>query len=87
MDRIAARTYNLGSGTGYSNGEVIDTVRVVTGRQFPVIQAGRRAGDPARLVADASRIREELGWEPAVPQLREMVRTAWQWRVAHPHGY
>jgi UDP-glucose 4-epimerase len=87
MDRIEARTYNLGSGAGYSNREVIETVRAVTGRPFPVIQAGRRAGDPARLVADARRIREELGWKPARPELRDMVQTAWQWRLAHPHGY
>jgi UDP-glucose 4-epimerase len=87
MDRIEARTYNLGSGAGYSNLEVIEAVREVTGRSFPVIHAGRRPGDPARLVADASRIRGELGWEPALPELRSMVQTAWQWRQQHPQGY
>jgi UDP-glucose 4-epimerase len=87
MDRIEARAYNLGSGAGYSNLEVIETVREVTGRQFPVIHADRRPGDPARLVADASRIHGELGWEPALPELRTMVKTAWQWRLHHPHGY
>jgi UDP-glucose 4-epimerase len=39
------------------------------------------------LVADASRIRRELGWQPALPDLRTMVKTAWQWRSQHPHGY
>jgi UDP-glucose 4-epimerase len=87
MDRVEARTYNLGSGAGNSNLEVIETVREVTGRQFPVIHAERRPGDPARLVADASRIRRELGWQPALPDLRTMVKTAWQWRSQHPHGY
>jgi UDP-glucose 4-epimerase len=87
MDRIEARTYNLGSGAGYSNLEVIETVKAVTGRQFPVIHADRRPGDPARLVADASRIGGELGWDPALPELRSMVQTAWQWRLQHPHGY
>ncbi len=66
---------------------MIETVREVTGRQFPVINADRRPGDPARLVADASRIHRELGWEPALPELRTMVQTAWQWRLQHPHGY
>ncbi len=87
MDRIEARAYNLGSGEGYSNLQVIRAVQEVTGRSFAVRNAARRPGDPARLVADATRIRRELGWQPAVPSLHEMVETAWCWRFQHPKGY
>jgi UDP-glucose 4-epimerase len=51
------------------------------------VAADRRPGDPARLVADSSLVRRELGWKPAFPGLRDMVRTAWQWRQRHPEGY
>jgi UDP-glucose 4-epimerase len=47
----------------------------------------RRAGDPPVLVADASRARAVLGWEPAHPDLEEIVASAWTWRRAHPGGY
>jgi UDP-glucose 4-epimerase len=87
MPRFGARAFNLGNNTGYSNWEVIRAVKEVTGRDFPVREAARRPGDPATLVADATRIREELGWQPAFPDLRHMVETAWQWRSNHPGGY
>lgn len=87
MDRLGARAYNLGNNQGYSNLDVIRTVKEVTGRDFPVRNTDRRPGDPARLVAEASRIRNELGWQPAFPDLRHMVETAWQWRSNHPGGY
>ena len=79
--------YNLGTSHGYSNRQVIETVRQVTGRDIPVVDAPRRPGDPARLVASDRRIREELGWQPRYPDLPEMVETAWKWRLAHPNGY
>lgn len=87
MDRVGARAYNLGTGRGHSNREVIQTVKDVTGLDFAVRVGARRSGDPATLVADASRIGRELGWTPRVSRLREMVETAWAWRVAHPRGY
>jgi UDP-glucose 4-epimerase len=87
MERLGARAYNLGNGEGYSNWDVICAVKEVTGRDFPVRKAARRPGDPAKLVADASRVREELGWQPAFPDLRHMVETAWQWKANHPGGY
>jgi hypothetical protein len=77
----------MGNGTGYSNRQVIETVRQVTGRAIPVLPADRRPGDPARLVAGAERIREELGWVPRYPDLATMVQTAWRWRRHHPEGY
>lgn len=71
--------YNLGNGSGFSVQQVIDTVREVSGRPVPVRDSPRRAGDPARLVADASLIRERLGWQPKFPDLKSIVTHAWQW--------
>jgi UDP-glucose 4-epimerase len=71
------RVYNLGNGRGFSNREVIDVVRQVTGREVPVEVAARRAGDPAVLVASAERARAELGWVPARPKLADIVTDAW----------
>lgn len=71
--------YNLGNGEGYSIREVIDTARQVTGRDINVVMAERRPGDPAVLVADATRAREELGWEPRYAELATIVAHAWAW--------
>lgn len=87
VDHLQARAYNLGNGAGYSNQEVIETVRQVTGRAIRVLPAERRSGDPARLVASSDQIRHELGWEPQYPDLATMVETAWHWRQRHPRGY
>jgi UDP-glucose 4-epimerase len=87
MPRLGARAYNLGNNAGYSNWDVIRAVKEVTGRDFPVREDARRPGDPARLVADSSRIRNELSWKTAFPDLRTMVETAWKWREYHPGGY
>ncbi|MGW8256656.1 MAG: UDP-glucose 4-epimerase GalE [Thermoguttaceae bacterium] len=87
MDQLGARVYNLGTSEGNSNLEVIRTVKQVTGRDFPVRNADRRPGDPPRLVAQATRIRQELGWQPAYPELHTMVETAWKWKISHPGGY
>src|SRR3712207_5229961 len=56
------RIYNLGSGTGFSVQQMVDAVREVTGHPLPVVVGGRRAGDPARLVASSARIHDDLGW-------------------------
>jgi UDP-glucose 4-epimerase len=78
---------NLGNGTGYSVLEVIETARRVTGRDVPFEKTARREGDPPRLVADARRARSVLGWAPKRPSLEDVVRSAWEWRQSHPHGY
>ena len=74
-----SRAYNLGNGMGFSVREVIETARMVTGRDFPVVLGARRAGDPPRLVGDASRAKIELGWNPAHVGLPIIVETAWRW--------
>jgi UDP-glucose 4-epimerase len=69
--------YNLGNGDGYSNKQVIETAREVTGRPIPVKLAPRRPGDPAATVAASDKARRELGWEPARPALRDIIADAW----------
>jgi len=78
---------NLGSETGHSVREVIETVREVSGRNFKVVETDRRPGDPPILTANAARARSELGWKIEKPDLAEMVSTAWQWHTSHPDGY
>lgn len=87
IDELGARAYNIGAGTGYTNRQVVEAVREVTGHPIPVVDAPRRIGDPAVLVASADRIREELGWERRFNDLRSMVQSAWDWRLGHPQGY
>jgi UDP-glucose 4-epimerase len=67
--------------------EVIETAREITGHDIPAETTPRRPGDPARLVADSSKIRAELGWEPKYPDLRQIVETAWSWHSRCPDGY
>jgi UDP-glucose 4-epimerase len=71
------RLYNLGNGTGFSNREVIDAVRAVTGHPIPVEMAPRRPGDPAVLVASSAKARAELGWSPNRASLAEIITDAW----------
>lgn len=90
LDNIRAgehRIYNLGNGMGFSVREVIETARKVTGRPINAVEAPRRAGDPPILVASSQKIRHELGWLPAKPDLATMIADAWEWLQAHPHGY
>ncbi len=87
LDAAAELAYNLGNGQGYSVRQVIDTVREVSGKDFKVVEAPRRPGDPAVLTSDATKARAELGWVTRKPQLREMVATAWAWHREHPNGY
>ncbi|HEY0637744.1 MAG TPA: UDP-glucose 4-epimerase GalE [Pseudonocardiaceae bacterium] len=72
------RIYNLGSGTGFSVREVIDTCRRVTGHAIPAVEAPRRAGDPATLVAANRLARTELGWTPKRTDLSTIVSDAWE---------
>jgi UDP-arabinose 4-epimerase len=73
--------YNLGTGNGFSVREVIRTARVVTGRSIAVKEGPRRPGDPSRLVADATRAKNELGWKPRYGDLDQIITTAWNWMV------
>lgn len=81
------RFYNLGIGRGYSVKEIIDSVRRVTGIDFPIEYGPRRPGDPAVLYANADKIRRELGWTARYVDIDAIVATAWNWFKKHPHGY
>lgn len=72
------RIYNLGNGAGFSVREVIEAARAVTGKEVPTVDAPRRAGDPAVLIASSRRIAEELGWKPEKPDLKTIVADAWE---------
>ena len=87
IDELDSGAFNLGTGTGFSNRDVIESVRRVTGHSIPVVPAPRRTGDPARLVASAARATDVFGWRPAYPTLDVMVETAWKWRKDRPQPY
>jgi UDP-glucose 4-epimerase len=74
-----SRIFNCGYGHGYSVKEVVDKIKEVTGINFPVRHTARRAGDPPALVADATKIRNELGWIPKHDDLEYIIKTAWEW--------
>jgi len=80
-----SRILNCGYGRGYSVREVIEAVREVSGVDFAVEEAPRRAGDPPALVADNRRIRAVLGWEPRFADLRTIVADAWRWESRNTH--
>ncbi len=71
--------YNLGNERGFSVREVIDAVERLTGLRVPAKLGDRRSGDPARLIGDASRAHRELGWEPRLSELDQIIRSAWLW--------
>ena len=75
----ASATFNCGYGRGASVLEVIDSVRRASGRDFPVEISGRRAGDPAALVANVDRIRSTLDWRPQFQDLDTIVTHAYAW--------
>ena len=80
-------TVNVGTGEGVSVREMADLVAEITGRREPAARVvPRRAGDPARVVASAERIRKELGWTPRLG-VRDMVASAWEgWLLHHPEA-
>jgi UDP-glucose 4-epimerase len=87
LDREPELIYNLGNEKGYSVREVIETVKKVSGADFRAVEAGRRAGDPPVLTADARKAKAELNWTIEWPELEPIVSTAWQWHCSHPDGY
>lgn len=74
-----SRTYNLGTGNGYSVNEVVEQARLVTNRVISTKFESRRNGDPAFLVAEANRIKGDLGWSPDRSELKVLLKDAWNW--------
>ena len=90
MDRIEigqTEAFNVGIGRGYSVREILDSVRRVSGVDFPVHEAERRAGDAIALYNDPTRIKSKLGWDAQITDIDEVVGTAWDWFKANPRGY
>lgn len=78
-----AYCYNVGTGNGFSNKEIIDMVKQVSGKEFTVQISPRRAGDADELVADAAKITKELNFAPVHSDLKTIISTAWQWHSSH----
>lgn len=79
--------FNLATGDGTTNKEVVAAVKKVTGLDFTTRETGRRAGDPHSLVADSTRFKNEFGWQPKYSDLTTIVSSAWKWHKSHPNGY
>lgn len=78
--------YNLGSEKGYSVREIINAAEEIIGKKILVKESGRRPGDPAVLVASSEKIKRELGWK-AEHDIKDILKSAWQWHKKHPDGY
>jgi UDP-glucose 4-epimerase len=87
LERHQVLICNLGSGNGFSVREVIEVAREVTGHEIPAVDAPRRAGDPAVLVASSEKIIRVLGWKPQHSDIETIIGSAWQWHKAHPNGH
>lgn len=82
-----SNVFNLGNGKGFSNKEVVEIARQVTGRTIKAVDAPRRPGDPATLVASSEKAVKELGWKPKYDELNKIIETAWNWHVNNPRGF
>jgi UDP-glucose 4-epimerase len=81
------RIYNIGTGTSFSVRDVSRVVEQVTGTKLRIKDGPRRLGDPAILCASPKRLMTELGWQPHLSDLGQIVVSAWEWKQKHPHGY
>ncbi len=83
MERLIEKkeglTYNVGTGNGYSNKQVIEVIEKVSGKEMKVRKTERRAGDADVLIADPSKINKELGFSHKYSDLETIIKTAWQW--------
>jgi UDP-glucose 4-epimerase len=74
--------FNLGNGQGFSVQQVIDVAKTVTGKRIEIVDAERRTGDPAELVADSTQAQKVLGWTPRYADLNTLVAHAWTFMVS-----
>jgi len=80
LDGGQSEFFNLGNGKGYSNKEIIEAVKEVTGIDFEVRTGPRRPGDSPILLASSDKIKKMLGWAPKYTDIKDIVKTAWEWR-------
>lgn len=83
----ASDVYNVGTASGVSVKEIVSQVRSVAKNDFLVHEKERRAGDPAMLIADSSRLTQEFGWRPQHSDIHTIIASAWKWHRDHPNGY
>lgn len=86
LEGSESKFYNAGIGRGYSNKEIIDMVKTVTGLELKIKYGPRRGGDADALYASNERIKNELGWNPKY-DLQKIIETAFLWHKSHLHGY
>ena len=79
--------FNVGTGKGYSNKEIVDAAKKITGKDFTVDYGERREGDPDQLIASPDKIQQMLQWKPQHSSLETILETAWKWHASHPNGY
>ncbi|MFD1392598.1 UDP-glucose 4-epimerase GalE [Lacticaseibacillus jixianensis] len=82
-----SNAFNLGSATGFSNLEILNAARKVTGKEIPAKIGPRRAGDPSTLIAASDKARKILGWQPQYDDVEKVIATAWNWHESHPKGF
>ncbi len=87
LDYPESDSFNLGTEKGSSVKEVVEACHRISGKEIPVKESPRRAGDPPRLVASAAKAREKLGWKPKFDNLEAIIGSAWKWHVKNPRGY
>ncbi len=82
-----SQAFNLGSATGFSNLEILNAARKVTGQPIPAKIGPRRPGDPSTLIAASDKARTILGWQPKFDDVEQVIATAWNWHQTHPEGF
>lgn len=87
LDQYSGEVFNLGSETGFSVKEVLDKATLIIGKEIPNEAGEKRPGDAAISIASAVKAKEKLGWNPQYSDLEQIIRTDWNWRKKHPHGY
>ncbi len=87
LETECCEAFNLGNGEGHSVKQVVETAREVTGAEIVSKIVARRTGDPAVLIGSSEKAMKELGWRPRRGDLKEIVRTAWDWHRSRPNGY
>lgn len=87
LDGGGSDIFNIGSGSGFTVKEVINAVEKVTGKKVVAEESARRAGDPAVLIADSTKIKEKLGWNPKKDDIEKILQDAWRWHKNKPNGY
>jgi len=79
--------FNLGNGIGFSVKEMIEAAKDATGQDIKVVLGDRRAGDPAQLIASSEKANKILGWTPKFTDVKDIIKDAWAFHVAHPNGF